>query len=284
MKVAVTGANGFLAGHLSQALRTAGHQTVLIVRAGGQQSENRWPIGLDSSSLLAEALAGCQAVAHCAGIAREKGTNTFNAVHVEGTRNLLAAARQAKVSKFLLTSFLRARPNCGSPYHETKWEAEQLVRASGLDYTIFKAGLLYGPGDQMTTRLGSVLQKLPFFAGLGLTDPPVRPVTVSDMVDLMLASLEEPRLREKTVAVVGPEALSLNEMVRRLGHSRGVEPKILPLPIIVHQVIAFLLERLSDAPLVTSAQIQMLREGLAEATPPYDALPEDLRPSSPFNP
>lgn len=159
MKIAITGGRGFVGRHLAQALRAAGLDVVSVVRPQIHGAANGdFAVGVNSSTELARAFEGCDAVAHCAGINRENGEQTFEAVHVEGTRNVLAACRQAKVRKVLLTSFLRARPNCDSPYHESKWEAEQLVRASGLDYTIYKAGVLYGPGDQMTTRLGQVLK------------------------------------------------------------------------------------------------------------------------------
>jgi uncharacterized protein YbjT (DUF2867 family) len=60
--------------------------------------------------------------------------------------NLVEAARRVGVKKIVMMSFLRARPNCGSPYHESKWAAEEIVRTSGLDYTIIKAGMVYGAG------------------------------------------------------------------------------------------------------------------------------------------
>lgn len=283
MKIAITGGRGFVGRHLAQALRAAGLDVVSVVRPQIHGAANGdFAVGVNSSTELARAFEGCDAVAHCAGINRENGEQTFEAVHVEGTRNVLAACRQAKVRKVLLTSFLRARPNCDSPYHESKWEAEQLVRASGLDYTIYKAGVLYGPGDQMTTRLGQVLKIFPLFAGMGFGDPPVRPVAVADLVALMLASLDDPRLSKVTVPVVGPELLGLNEMVKRIGLSRGVNPVIMPLPIAVHRILAMFFERISSAPLVTVAQVQMLAEGLAEASPPFDTLAEELRPTTPF--
>jgi NADH dehydrogenase len=289
MKVAITGGRGFVGRHLARALQECDIEVVSVVRPRAMgpayqeaPGDDEFPIGLASATELAKAFAGCQAVAHCAGINRERGDQTFEAVHVEGTRNVLAACRQARVRKILLTSFLRARANCGSPYHESKWEAEQLVRTSGLDYTIFKAGVLYGPGDQLTTRLGEVLQRLPLFAGIGFGDPPVRPVAIEDMVALMLDSLEDPRLSKVTVPVVGPELLGLNEMVKRIGRSRGVQTAIIPLPVPIHRLLAALFELVSDAPLVTVAQVQMLAEGLAEATPPFDDLAPDLRPSTPF--
>jgi len=72
------------------------------------------------------------------------------------------------VKRILLMSFLRARPNCNSPYHESKWAAEEIVRQSGLDYTIFKAGIVYGRGDHMLDHLSHALHTLPFFATVGL--------------------------------------------------------------------------------------------------------------------
>lgn len=285
MKIAITGGRGFVGRHLAKAARESGLEIVSVVRQGGEPTGgHEFAVGLVSATELARAFAGCDAVAHCAGINRERGAQTFEAVHIEGTRNVLAACRQARVRKILLTSFLRARPKCGSAYHESKWEAEQLVRSSGLDYSIYKAGVLYGPGDQLTTRLGEVLRRLPLFAGIGFGDPPVRPVAIDDLVDLMLASLEDPRMSKVTVPVVGPELLGLNEMVRRIGLSQGVNPLIMPLPVPLHRALAGLFEILSEAPLVTVAQVRMLAEGLAEASPPFDSLAEDLRPTTPFLP
>jgi NADH dehydrogenase len=285
MKIAITGSRGFVGGHLARALRESGLDVVCVVRPGAPAPrEGEFPIGLTSATELAAAFDGCQVVAHCAGINRQKGEQTFESVHVEGTRNVLAACRQAKVRKVLLTSFLRARPNCGSPYHESKWDAEQLVRASGLDFTIYKAGVLYGPGDQLTSRLGDVLKRFPLFAGIGFGDPPVRPVAISDLVALMIASLDNPKLSKVTVPVVGPEQMGLNEMVLRIGHSRGVTAVIIPLPVPIHRLLATLFEMVSDTPLVTLAQVQMLAEGLADASPPFDVLAEEFRPTTPFLP
>jgi len=87
---------------------------------------------LSDTSQLAEAFRGSDAVAHCAGINREIGSQTYRCVHIQGTENVVAAARKAGVKKTVLISFLQARPHCGSPYHESKWAAEEIVRESGM--------------------------------------------------------------------------------------------------------------------------------------------------------
>uniref|UniRef100_UPI0003B43DD4 SDR family oxidoreductase n=1 Tax=Agromyces subbeticus TaxID=293890 RepID=UPI0003B43DD4 len=122
--------------------------------------------GVDTSDVdaLTRAFEGCEVVAHCAGINREIGDQSYQRVHIEGTANVIEAAKRAGVRKIIMLSFLRARPHCGSPYHETKCAAEELIRDSGLDYTILKAGMIYGRGDHLIDHLSRTVQTLPVFA------------------------------------------------------------------------------------------------------------------------
>src|SRR5437870_5318201 len=161
MIVAVTGGTGFIGRHLAQRLVADGHEVFLLARGtNGREGAilNRPYTTFVASDLsnrddLAAAFAGCEVVAHCAGINRELGNQTYRQVHIEGTRNVVEAARQAGVKKIVLMSFLRARPDCGSAYHESKWRAEEIVRSSGLDYTILKTGGVYGRGDHLLDHL-----------------------------------------------------------------------------------------------------------------------------------
>lgn len=85
------------------------------------------------------AFEGCEVVAHCAGINREIGGQTYQRVHIDSNANVLEAAKRAGVRKVIMLSFLRARPDCGYSYNESKRAAEELIRDSGLDYTILRA-------------------------------------------------------------------------------------------------------------------------------------------------
>src|SRR5205807_1301402 len=127
-----------------------------------------YPIGTDNIESLSKAFDGCDAIAHFAGINREIGDQTYKRVHIDGTRNVVTAAKRANVRKILCLSFLRARPNCGSSYHESKWEAEEIVRSSGLDYTILKSGMIYGKGDHMLDHLSHSLHTMPLLALVGM--------------------------------------------------------------------------------------------------------------------
>jgi NADH dehydrogenase len=304
-RIAITGATGFLGGHLARALIAAGHEVVSISRSR---------VGIDDVERLRKALVGCDAVAHCAGINREIGATlmvsesggsrwhgwparvfrrpentggppvpphaqTFQRVHVEGTRNVVDAARGAGVGKVVLVSFLRARPDCGSPYHESKWAAEQIVRASGLDYTILKPGVIYGRGDHMLDHLSRAFHTFPVFGLVGMRERPVRPVAVEDVVRVLVAALVGGRLSRQTVAVLGPEEMMLGEAVRRVARVVEKRPLFVRLPVWMHRALATLCwEPFMRVPLVSRAQVQILSEGIVEALPFAQNLPGDLVP------
>jgi NADH dehydrogenase len=239
--------------------------------------------GLESTVALAKAMAGCAAVVHCAGINREVGNQTYRSVHIEGTRHVVEAAWQVGVRKIVLLSFLRARPNCGSGYHESKWAAEEIVRQSGLDYTILKCGVIYGRGDHMLNHLSHAFHTFPVFPFVGFHDKPIRPNAVGDVARIVSACVVEGALSRNTVAVLGPEELTLRRAVRRVAEVTGRHPLMFPMPVLFHRLLGWFLERTMKVPLVSSAQVRMLTEGLAEAAPGCEPMPQELAPRIPFS-
>lgn len=290
MKFAITGGTGFVGRNLARLLLASGHEVVLISRGvnpgAGIASEPRVtgvPIGVGDEAKLAEAFAGCDGVAHCAGINREIGQQTYQRVHVDGTQNVVNAARTAGVKKVLLLSFIRARPNCGSGYHESKFAAEEIVRNSGLDYTVFKSGIIYGRGDHMLDHLSHAFHTFPIFGLVGYADKPVRPAAVEEVAAALKAALVDGRLSRQTVAVVGPEELPLSEAVRRVARVVGKKPWMIRMPLWFHYGLAWGVEKVMTVPMVSTAQIMMLSEGLVEPLPPTPMLPPDLAPKIPFS-
>jgi len=283
MRVAITGATGFVGGHLALRLTSEGHEVVRLARRPRANDEG-FVVALDNVDQLANAFAGCRAVAHCAGINRETGDQTYQRVHIDATSNVVEAARRAGVEKILLMSFLRARPDCGSPYHESKWAAEEIVRESGLDYTIIKAGVVYGRGDHMLDHLSHAFHTFPIFALVGLKEQTVRPLAVEDLVHVMRAALIDRRLKRQTIALVGPEEIYLREAVRRVAEVVGKQPLMFPLPVWWHRLMAHVFECTMKVPLVSLAQVQILSEGIVEPASPVTALPYDLVPTRRFTP
>ena len=291
MKIAITGGTGFVGRHVARALVVEGHELVLVSRGQDrtdpdirQLPRTRFDFGgLDDVDKLAQSFAGCEAVVHCAGINRELGEQTYRRVHIEGTRNATVAAYRAGVRKIVLISFLRARPNCGSPYHESKWAEEELVRGSGLDYTVLKCGVIYGRGDHMLDHLSHAFYTFPLFAFVGFKDKPIRPNAVEDVARIVKAVVLENALTRQTVAVVGPEELTLREAVCRVARVVGRRPLMFPMPVWFHYVLGWFVQRLMTVPLVSVAQVRMLAEGLAESAPTCDPMPVELAPKIPFS-
>jgi NADH dehydrogenase len=203
-------------------------------------------------------------------------------VHAAATEHVVEAAREAGVRKIVLLSFLRARPGCGSAYHESKWAAEEIVRAAGLDYTIFKAGVIYGRGDHMLDHLSRALYTFPIFGLVGMKEKPVRPLAVEDLVTAIVASFHDAGLSNKTVSITGPEEITLREAVQRVGEAIGRHPLYVPTPLAIQKVIAWVAEATMKIPLLSLAQLRILSEGLVEALPACDMLPADLKPATRF--
>lgn len=272
MKVAITGGTGFVGRHLAERL-DPGDAVILSRRTG---------VSIGDVDALEAAFAGCDAVAHCAGINREIGDQTFDRIHVEGTRSVIEAARRAGVQRVVMLSFLRARAGTGSGYHETKWIAEELLRRSGLDYTILKSGMIYGPGDHMIDHVTRAVRTFPVFATVGYRERKVRPVPVADAVDVLIAALEG-RIAEPTVAVMGAEELELGAAVRRIADVADRHPLYFRAPVWSIRALAQVTEWLMVTPLVAKAQARMLAEGVNEAAPPAPEVPDGLRPMRPFD-
>lgn len=291
MKIAITGGTGFIGKHLARDLVSHGHEVVVISR-GLYNRDSGLPFpkrdikfvkaSVTNADELTKAVSGCDAIVDCAGTSTESKTQSFEQLHVEGASATVEAAKRAGIKKLVLVSYLHVRPNVRSGYHVTKWHGENIVRESGLDYVILKAGLVYGPGDHLLNNVGGLLKKLPFFALVGFKPRTVRLIAVQDLVDVIRAALTDARLNQQTVAVVGPEEIPFSEAVRRIATTLG-KPSlpIIPFPVIFHRTLAFF-SSFMPKPLIAGAQVQMLADGISEALPDSQPLPADLAPKTIF--
>jgi NADH dehydrogenase len=148
---------------------------------------------------------------------------------------------------------------------------------------VFKCGVIYGKGDHMLDHLSHAFHTFPVFAFVGFNDRPIRPNAVEDVTHIVETSLVGGALSRQTVAVLGPEELTLREAVRRVARVVGKRPLMFPLPLWFHYILGWFVERIMAVPLVSVAQVRMLSEGLAEPCPRCDMLPPELAPKIPFS-
>jgi len=293
MKVAIVGGTGFVGSHVVDALVEAEHTPRLLVRPG-HESRVRHPEHVELASgdvadgdALASLLQGADAVIYLIGILRELPLRgiTFEALQQEGAMRVIDAARAVGVGRFLLMSANGVRTD-GTPYQRTKALAEEYLAESGLDWTVFRPSVIFGPPRgrmEFATQLcrdliGAPLPGPLFFPGMRLDKAgtfELSPVHVQDVATAFRAALESPETIGRILHLGGPEALTWRAILDRLAHAVHRRKLLLPVPALGVQAAAALLDRFEQFP-ITRDQIRMLLEG--NTCPPDDLLSLGITP------
>lgn len=263
-RVVVAGGSGFVGRHLVARLSAAGHAVVVPTR----RRENAKHLILlptvevveadvfDPKS-LARLLAGATAVVNLVGILNEAGRSTFARSHVEFARTLTSAGVSAGVRRLLQMSGLHADPAGPSKYLRSKGEAEAIVKASPLDWTIFRPSVIFGPEDAFLNLFARLAKALPVVA-LAAPDARFQPVHVGDVAHCMAHALGDEQTHGQSYDLCGPRVYTLRELVRYAGELSGAARPIIPLGPRLSNLQAAVLEKLPGA--------LMSRDNLASMT------------------
>jgi len=274
MTVLVTGGTGFIGPHVVHALRVRDIAVRALVRDPRRASRlAAWGAELvegdvtDAAS-LPKACADMDAVVHIVSIIKGSRAD-FERVMTEGTRSLVAAAKEAGVRRFVLTSALGVdeRSKDAVPYFGAKWQMERSVEESGLERVIFRPSFVFG-------REGGALPVFVRLARLAPVTPIVgdgtrrlQPIWVEDLAEYYAHALELPEAAGRAFELGGPDAVTWNEFWARLKRVLGVRRPSLHVPIGLMRIQAALTERLPGAP-VTRDQLTMLELGDNVVTDP----------------
>jgi uncharacterized protein YbjT (DUF2867 family) len=287
-RVFVTGGTGFLGKRVVRALLGHGFLVRCLVRPGsegrlrGFESIDRVPGDVLDAERLAPSAEGCTAVVHLVGIIRERRGHgiTFERLHEQATLNMLALAKAAGITRYLQVSALGARPDARSRYHLTKWHAEEAVRGSHTNWTIFRPSVIFGAGDDFVSRVAGMIRRLPAVPVLGDGLYRLQPIKVEHVAEGIARTLLRATSAGQTYDVAGPAALPFIEILDEVGVALGrSHVRKLHVPLGGAKLVTRALEWLPLYPL-TLDQIAMLEEGsVGDPTAFYrdcDLTPEPL--------
>lgn len=270
MNVLLVGGTGYVGSHLTRTLLARGHVVYTLSRraqptgrvAGAGQGARHVRGNAATGEGLEEAVRGMDAVVYLVALIRERGGQTFQMTIVDGMRHTIAAMRRAGVGRLLYVSALGAARGTGSRYFEAKAEAEERVRESGLEWTIFRPSLIFGEGDDFFGGVlrGLVQAPLPFIPQVGDGRFPFRPVWVGDVAEALAQALEKPQTIGQSYDLVGPEEYSFRQLLLLMKRALGSRKPILPIPLFLMDLVVPLLSPLPFAP-ITLDQYRMLKAG-----------------------
>jgi uncharacterized protein YbjT (DUF2867 family) len=276
-RVLVVGGSGFIGRHVAGRLRVEGHE---VVAAGRAQVD----IARERAADLEGKVAGFDAVVNCAGLVRDQGANTMDAVHAEGAMRLFSACAAARVARFIHISALGATPQGETDYQRSKGSAEAFFadvdpHGSRLDWRVLRPSVVVGRGGASTSWLLAAAA-LPVLPRIGQEDWRFQPVHVGDLAEL-IARLVAGAQSARMIDVVGPEPMTALELTRILRAWLGLPPTgAISFPQSLIQLAAQVIGRFSSGPLNPDVMKMLSRGNVSDPAALTTALgrpPRDLR-------
>jgi NADH dehydrogenase len=257
LNIAVLGGTGFVGHALVERLTADGHAVTVISRNSARHLDRSLPPNAAirdcneyNPAKLAQAIRGSDAVINLVGILNDPGIGDsdrgFTRAHVELTRSVITACNTSGVPRLLQMSALNAGRG-RSHYLRTRGEAEALVKASTLDWTIFQPSVIFGPGDGLFCRFAALLKIAPAIP-LARASAKFAPVHIGDVVEAFTRSLGDERTVHQSYELYGPDVVTLAQIVRMTARQMGLHRIVVPLPDALGRMQAFAMDFVPGKP------------------------------------
>ncbi|MGB8856759.1 MAG: complex I NDUFA9 subunit family protein [Burkholderiales bacterium] len=249
-KICIIGGSGFVGSYITRLFAGQGRPVrVLTSRRDHAKALFVLPsvdiieANIHDETQLTRALAGCDAVINLVGVLHDSGRpgQGFQRAHVDLTRKVIAACKANNIQRLLHMSALKADVNGPSAYLRSKGQAEQLVRESGLQWTIFCPSVIFGRGDSFLNLFAALLAVAPVFPLAG-ADAKFQPVWVEDVARAFVGSVDNRATFGKRYNLCGPQIYTLRELVQLVAHIKGLKRFVIGLPGPVAYMQALALE------------------------------------------
>jgi NADH dehydrogenase len=282
--VLLTGASGFVGSHTLPVLLEAGHKVIALVRnpAAGDVILRRLPEGARANvefrvgdvtkpDTLPAALTGADAVVHLVAIARDldNGASLLR-VNTEGTRNVVRAATNAGVTRFVHLGALAVVDEPDLHYGSSKAKGMAIVRESGLRWTILAPSLLFGPRDGFFNILADLVRMSPGVVPLtGSGAARFQPLAISDLARAITMAVGDDAKIGRELPMGGPRYWTYREIVEEVLRGMGKKRLLVPMPVAMIRLVAGTAERIKLPFPVATDQLRQLR---LDNTGPLDSV------------
>ncbi len=268
MRIFVTGATGFVGPKVVHALRAQDRDVRALVRRPARAAQlANWGVDLATGDVtdpvsVREGLRGCTHVVHLVAIIQGRPQD-FDRIMTQGTRDLVQAAKEAGVRRFVLMSALGTSEETKDlvPYFRAKWDMERTVEASGIEHVTFRPSFVFGREGGILPTFARLARLTPITPITGPGTQRIQPIWVDDVAEFFVRAVDEPAVANRTWELGGPDAVSWNEFWERLKSALGVRRPSIHMPMALMRLNARVTERLpGDIPL-TRDLLKMLEAG-----------------------
>ena len=284
--ILLTGATGFIGPKIAHALRSRDLPVRALVRDPGKTSKLvSWGVetvrgDMASAGSLRAAVAGCDTVVHLVSI-RTGGPRQFERIMAQGTRDLVAAAQDAGVGRWIQMSAsgVGEATKDLTPYYAAKFAMEDAVKGSGIPWVIFRPTFAFGREGGVLPTFIRQARWLPATPVVGRGEGRLQPIWVDDVGEFFAEAARRSDVSERVFELGGPDAVSWNELVDRLRRVLGVRRPRVNVPVAVVRTQARLFE-LMPSPLITRDDIKMITalDHVADVRPAVETFKVSLMP------
>jgi nucleoside-diphosphate-sugar epimerase len=234
MKILITGASSTLGKNLTSELLKTEQFSIRLLEHRSPMRKEKCEVfqgGLQDVDSLGKACSEIDTVVHLAALTHSSSRKAYFEINEAGTKNLITVCEKNNVRRFIFVSSVAASEE-GGDYGVSKLRCEELVQKSGLDWVILRPSEVYGLNmEEGIGKLVAWVKKFPIIPVIGDGSYFLSPVSVDDVVQVMVEVLRDDSVKKETLNLCGPEKMTMNELIDRLAQIQKVQTRKIFLPI-----------------------------------------------------
>jgi uncharacterized protein YbjT (DUF2867 family) len=269
--VVITGATGYVGSHLTAALTAANNNVHCLVRPESKSADveflrscgaHIYTANLDDAASMSQALSGAGVVVHLIGSIAPRRGQKFEDLHAGQIKQLIERCRENHIDKVVLVTALGTAAAAHSQYHVSKWQAEECLKASGLEYIILRPSLLVGRqvgirDSKLVLRLMELIKFKKVVPLVGGGNNKIQPLFIGDLIDTLLAVIKSDEHNRQELNLAGPDIITMRDLALELMKVLNIYKPIMNLSPALAGVVAHLCEWMQSVPILSRDQVKL---------------------------